>query len=273
MVDSATYLAMAEHGVMAGGDTPLCYRLVVPLFARHMPFALEQNFLLLSFAAVTLTCIFLYRYLQQLGCSRSASLIGVLFFLQLRSVVACFTHPIETDSWGWLATIAALYLLQNGRMTLFSIVVALGVLGRESVLFVFGVFYTQHWRDPVRCIAVTLLPLAVFFGVRIAVPGPDFFHYYAGEIVRLWERRTSSEWWHVMPFNIYNAFGPLWILVYLRLKQEIDFLKTHSIFIVFVVVQLLCASDEMRLLTLLFPVVLLLCARALDSMFFLKNSS
>jgi len=273
MADSAAYLSMAEQGVWAGGASPHRYRILVPLLARLMPFELETNFLLLSAFAVGCSSVLLFIYLRRLGCSKIAAAVGVLFFLQLRSVVACFTHPIETDSWGWLATIAALVLLQRGKVFSFIWTVTVGVLARESVLFVLGVFCLQEWRNPVRCLAVTVLPLVVFLGIRAVIPGPEFWQYYLAEIPRLWQRRVSPEWWHVMPFNIYNAFGPLWILACMRLRAQREFLKKHSLFIALVMAQLVVASDEMRLLTLLFPVVLPLCVMAIDEARGLTNTA
>lgn len=163
----------------------------------------------------------------------------------------------------------SLILLIKKYDLLFSLCVGIGILGRESVGFVLPLYYIANKENVLKCVAISIFPLLVFFGLRAIVPGPDFLNYYISEIPRLFQRRLSSQWWHVAPINIYNSFRVVWLLAFIGILQNRKFIAPYLPYIALVFIQLIFASDEKRLMSYLFPVMIPLC---LYSLFFGRES-
>lgn len=258
MADSAVYISMCKTGVFNEGGTPLCYRVLQPLLASLLPFKCEVSFLVCTTVNIAICIILLYRYLIEIGIDSKKAVIGIIIFAQLDTVYESFKGA-ETDSIGWVFILLSILLLIKKQDILFSLCVGIGVLGRESVLFVLPLYYLANKRKGLRCVAVSIFPLLIFFGIRFFVPGPDFMNYYASEIPRLFQRRISGQWWYVAPINIYNSFRLAWVLAFLGALKNRKFIIHYLPYVFLVFIQFIFASDEKRLMSYLFPVIIPLC--------------
>lgn len=175
--DHHKYLHMASAPLGSFHIAPYCWRLGVPLVASLLPLSLQANFLALAVACVALTGICLYYLARRIGYARRLALVAMFMFFSLRwgpgFVLADFWLP---DSAGFLLTCAALWCLLAGRDGLFAVVLALGVMVKESVLFTLPLYYTLRCEHTVdlplarRTLVVAAPALLVLVMVRLLVP-------------------------------------------------------------------------------------------------------
>jgi len=176
LADSLTYIAMAERP-FAEHHAPYCYRILVPTLARILPLNLTASFFVLTFFFIGATGVLLYYLLRALGMSRFFAALGLMMFFGLNwgPRFAFFDFRLTDPALFFFATLAVL-LLVRGQRGYAVLALSLGVLAKESVLFVLPYAYTLSTdrivdtRELRRTILLSLVPVAVALTIRLAIP-------------------------------------------------------------------------------------------------------
>ncbi len=174
--DHLHYLAMAEE---PGGlyQAPFCFRVLTPALVRLMPFGTADSFYFLTVIFLIGTGVLVYYIVFETVRDNWFAMTGIAFFYSLSAGVKfCFYDFWLTEpALFFFGALSILFLLRRHDIWL-SVTLAVAVLAKESALFLIPLVYTVRAESlfdrkaAVRALAVAILPVAVYFGVRIAVP-------------------------------------------------------------------------------------------------------
>jgi len=175
LVDSLSYIAMAERP-FTFHTAPYCYRILVPTLASVPP-GQTAAFFLLTLCFVGATGVLVYYLLRTMAMSRLVATLGLLMFFGLNwgPRFAFFDFRLPDPALFFFATLALLVLMQ-GRHGYFVLVVTIGVLSKESALFLLPYPYTQYARRVVdvralrRALLMAIVPVTVLVAVRLLIP-------------------------------------------------------------------------------------------------------
>ncbi len=191
--DSKYYINVAKY---FRGDLPreqlrgpFIYRFLTPLLAATLPSGnLDLNFALINVLATILAYLIFIPYLRRFVPTRTELNVGMLMLI-VSFPTFNYASGVLSDPVGFLTFIVATYLLLNERYVLFSCAVCLGILARESILFLVlaSIVYVvmgslgqreKNWTRTFGILAVVSIPpVLVYFG-EIAyfadIPNPSY---------------------------------------------------------------------------------------------------
>jgi hypothetical protein len=175
--DDHVYLYMTAHPLGAFHIAPWCWRILVPLLVRWLPVSPQAGYTAIALTTVTLTGVILYLILRKWGFAQGLALLGILLYFSFGYVTKFSLKDFWlTDSTAFFFASAAILALQWRRTYVFAACLLLGVLAKESVIFVAPLYYTfearRRWDPAVLARAVLLAAPAVaaLVALRIAVP-------------------------------------------------------------------------------------------------------
>lgn len=141
--------------------SPYKYRILTPLLVKMIPINPW-----IGFQIVTLVClalfIFLFTYiLYLLGFVWDVSVGGILIFMSLfYPIIYSIKNPFLVDPLFYIFCALAIILILKKRPILLTLVLAVGVLNNESILFITP-FCFAVWFDNSRKVKSFILPLLV----------------------------------------------------------------------------------------------------------------
>ena len=174
--DHLHYIAMAEE---PGGlyQAPFSYRILTPTLVRLMPFGLADSFYFLSIIFLVGTGILVYYIVFETVGNNWLALAGIALFYSLSAGAKfCLYDFWLTEPALFFFSALSLYFLLRKHDIWFSITLAVAVLAKESALFLLPLAYTIRAENlfdrkaAARAMAVSVLPVAVYLGIRAAVP-------------------------------------------------------------------------------------------------------
>ncbi len=174
--DHLHYIAMAEE---PGGlyQAPFCYRILTPTIVRLMPFGLADSFYFLSIILLVGTGVLVYYIVFETVGNNWLAMAGIAIFYSLSAGAKfCIYDFWLTEPALFFFGALSLYFLLRKHDIWFSITLAVAVLAKESALFLLPLAYTIRAESlfdrkaATRALAVSVLPVAVYLGVRAAVP-------------------------------------------------------------------------------------------------------
>jgi len=291
--DRHLYLEMASRGLGDFQIAPYCWRILVPWLARVQPWTVQSGFLTISLVALMATGPVLYGLLRSTGASASSGAALVVLFFSLgwavRYPAADFWVP---DATAMLFTTTTMWLIVAKRWKLAALTMAVGVLSKESVLFVAPLAFSWHARSLVdwealrRALAVAVPAALVLLLVRMVVSPrngdaeylgamppaisrfPELFHDYSytGRLQQIGlDERWAHRQWADFDRYLFDPFGlPMLLLALVGAAQKPERLLRLVPFLVLVYSQLLFATDTQRLLVLGVPALAILAAGGAD---------
>jgi len=175
--DDHVYLYMTAHPVGSFHIAPWCWRILVPAVVRYLPVGPQAGYSAIALATVALTGVLVYLILRKWGFADGLALGGLLLYFSFGYVTKFNLKDFWlTDSTAFFFASAAILALQYRRRFLFALCLLLGVLAKESVIFVAPLYYTfsarRRW-DPGALGAAAALAapaLAALIALRVAVP-------------------------------------------------------------------------------------------------------
>lgn len=290
--DRHLYIAMAEARPFDFHLAPFCWRILVPLLAWLSPFALQESFFAVTLMSAIASGTLLAFLVRSFGAPRPIAIAAIVLFFG----VGWGTRFHVTDFWIPDATatafaIAAMLAARARRPVVFAVLLAGGVLAKESVLFVAPLFYTLNAKSIAdrRALAATALAtapaaLALLF-LRIFIPQqngdlayiaslpeiiarfPELYpHYdYVDQFRRVaYEQRYEEREWALVRQYTTGTFGLLlvtlaavgsWAAPRLAVRLAPLILLASS--------QLLFATDTERLIAFAAPALVVLAATGL----------
>ena len=297
--DRHLYIAMAGTGPFDFGIAPYNRRVLVPAVARVIPGDLQTGFALTTMTFAVIATAAMYVLGRARGHSPVVALAGTLLVASLgwglKYAVADFWIPDATV----LAFVTAAFIFATRRMPVaFAACLAVGVLAKESVIFVVPLFYTLNTQKALdrRLLLATGLTAApavlLLLVLRLAIPAQNgdsaylaslpaaisrfpelYLHYDYLALLRdigYRQRVLDANGASLLEATI-RPYGPVllaWCVVSLR--QHWRCALRVSPFVLLVYVQLLFATDTERLLVLAAPA---LCCLAMSGMEDLADGS
>jgi len=148
--DHHVYLLMATTHAFSFHIAPYCWRVVVPLAARSLPFDAQTDFEVIAFAAVSLTGAAVYFLVARLGFSPARAGASMVLYFSLGWATKYNLRDFWlTDGAAILFVVLALLCLLTRRWALLTLVLAVGVAVKESVIFVAPLLLPVRGRAPV----------------------------------------------------------------------------------------------------------------------------
>lgn len=280
--DRHLYIELAREAPFDFRLAPYCWRVLAAWLAKAMPLGLQASFETVTVVALIGGGVAVYSLIRAVGFSRMHGALGVLLLFGMgwgpKFQLSDFWVP---DALAFAVTVGALTLAAKRQLLATAIVMAVGVLAKESVLFVAPLVYTLGARTMIdrrwllRAALVAAPALVVFVGIRVAIPQdngdaayiatmppvisrfPELFGEY-GYRERLdsiaQEQRWAHKEWSDWDRYFTDPFGLLLLGLAIVGGVRTPVLAAKlSPFLLLVYSQLLFATDTQRLLVLAFP--------------------
>ena len=293
--DRHVYIAMADGHGFDFGIAPFNRRVLVPALAAATPGSLQVGFFAVSasFAVVAGAAMFALGRLR--GHSRSVAAAGTLLLFSfgwgLKYALADFWIP---DAAVLAFVGVGMVFAQQRRALAFAVVVATGVLAKESVLFVIPLYYSLNaarfvdWRLARETGLAALPAVAVFLLLQVTIPERNGDAAYISTLPEIIQRfpelyanydyysllrdigyhqRLSDRNFEALSAMTVNPFGliaPALAAVGLR-RHGLLALRLLPFFAL-VYLQLLFATDTERLLELAAPCLCLMAMAGMDEL-------
>lgn len=292
--DRHLYVEMARRGLFDFQLAPYCWRILQPALAAALPLPLQASFMTVTFTALVTLGVAVYALARAAGFSRWHAATSLLLLFSLgwgpKFVVSDFWVP---DALATVITVLAFIFARRNQPKAMAATLAVGVLAKESVLFVAPLLYTLNartlldWRQMRTTLLVAAPALFVFAALRVLIPAangdatylagmppvisrfPGLFPPY-NYLDRFNEIARDSRWAHlswsdVDPY-LADPFGVALLALALIGGFRVPRLALRlAPFLLLVYSQLLFATDTQRLLVLAFPALVLLAMPGLDA--------
>jgi hypothetical protein len=243
-----------------------------------------MGFAIVAFASLGLTGMALYAICRRLHLSARLSLYGVILFFGLSYAVKFNVFDFWlTDPLAFLFTALSVFAAIGRRRLLFAACLAVGVLAKESVIFVAPLYFSLNVRTRadtrllLESMMVALPAVLVLVAVRVFIPAMNADPAYVASLPRLVAADTRSvpdyspfvvfrtvmkyrlAHWTSTLAQAVSAFGVLIpaLLVFGGRKAR-EIALRFSPFLVLVLVQLAFAFNTQRLVVLAFPAMIAL---------------
>lgn len=184
--DKKHYIALVEffrgEGAFTEAGAPWRGRILVPLLASIIPLEATISLRIVSIL-FSLSCIFLYYViLSQLKFKTKERFLGVFIFIIAVPFITIGSAPL-TDSAGLFFILFSVYIYYHvkdntKKFVFIGILVAIGILARETVIFIIPAVLIWEMIDSglnikqlIRnIILIGIIPLCSFLLIRIIVP-------------------------------------------------------------------------------------------------------
>lgn len=264
MFDEHQYLTLAQGGAVLA---PFSYRLLTPLLARLLPFGLDTNFQVISFVGIWLTGVVMYVLARAFRFVPPLALGGALAFYTLPTVGMLAGDPYLTEPLLFLFLVLALWSLKTRHDRLFALVLALGLLNKETMLAVVPLWFVFRPRDRRRGLLLMAPGLVLWAAVHLlivpTIPYSVESMFTASLKVRLMRLRDTSLWTFLADLTL-APFGA-WVVLALAAGRRSLYWQRFWPFLLMVYAQLFIAVDTGRLVVVAFPVVLLMALHTLQT--------
>ena len=262
--DTRHYVQMARDPAYLP-RVPYAFRVLTPGIVHLLPFETLAGFTLVTLIALWLSAIALHTYCRALGIDRLASAAVTSLMVGSGATVRLLTTPTYVDALSYLFTVLALLALQLRKPRRFALVLAIGVLNRETILLLLPVYLLQL-RAAGRLNRGALPRLALVCGLPLLTLGVVVaVKLLAGGVLEsgLEPLRTKPRTFEQnVPSpqdlaDIYSVFGAAWLLALLGWRRASGLLRRSGLYAALIVLQLgVSRGDESRNLSHLLPVVL-----------------
>lgn len=230
--DSKQYVNLAKY---FRGDLPreqlrgpFAYRILVPFLAASLPSDnLDLNFALINVLATILAYLVFIPYLKRFVATRTDFNVGMLM-LVVSFPTFNYASAVLTDPVGFLMFSIAAYLLLVERYCLFSCAVCLGLLARESALFLVpaSIVYVvmshlgqkkKNWMKAFGILAIVVIPpaLALFADRAYFSDVPNYYSYGLSLRKFLVNITRTINW-----ITFFLALGPPLLLCLIGLRRD-----------------------------------------------------
>jgi hypothetical protein len=244
---------------------PFAYRIGVPTLVHVMPFSDETSFSLLAWLSTAACGTLSYVLLRRFDVRKSvAAGIAFAFALCPTLFVVSLRQGANVDPESVLVMLAGTLAIVARRRATFAVILLVGVLVRESALFLipfaYAVWAERLW-DPraLRQLAPVALPAVLAYGaMRALIPTVareqvlGYDSLLGGRVDVL---RAAAHDPQYPLRRVALAFGPLWLAAPFALR-DLKFARQGLVLIACCLVSMTFALDWGRIILLAAPVVL-----------------
>lgn len=288
--DHHKYIHMAENDPFDFHIAPFCRRVGLPLLVKVIPLSTQASFRLISVIATLGTGIAVYYLAKSFGFSQKLSILGMLIFFSMgwATKFPMFDYWLPDALSLFLTTLALIYCRTKRDVPL-SILLTVGVVVKESVIFIAPLYLTLQTlndrREILRWSAVVAPALIVLAAMRLAFPSynddqaylealprelrqvdrEDEDHGFRERFYTISQQRFEDRSWSALHAYTVGTFGVLsLVLPFFDFRKNTELLLRFLPFVVLTYVQLLLATDTQRLLILAFPVTITMSLNGLE---------
>jgi hypothetical protein len=275
--DHLYYFAMSQHSVGASALVPIenkylpyapfSYRLLTPLIASLLPIDQHLAFLAITLIAFILTSFVFYLFLRQREYSHTLGLLGVGLFLTLYPAAGFVVlDNYLPEPLTFLVVLLAFITIEQRKDWLFLAIVSIGVLNKETVLFLLPVYYVFTIRREgrlnwARALVIGIVPVSIWLLPHIFIHPTNNYSYLNELLAQLQVRLGNGPGGlrHQVAQYSFLTWGPLLFLVLSLPRRSIHWLMKEehlALWVALAYLQTLVASDIPRLLVYAFPVVI-----------------
>ena len=274
--DHCFYIEMATNHPSNLHIAPFEYRILNPLLAKLLPFDVLINFTILNFAALWLTGIIIYFMLRTMGFSTPLAFTGLLFFLSLGWATRYNIYDFWlSDPMGFLFIVGAMWSIFAKKDLLFLLLLAIGVMAKENVIFVAPLYYTFNSKKILdgkvlfRSLYLIAPALIVLVALRMFIPTTNEEYNIAHLMQTIGLKRiqhfSRDARDYLLLFSI-GTFGvSLTLLPLFSIKQNLSLLWRFLPFIALTYSSLLFAYNESRLIVSAFPAFIIMALYGVKS--------
>jgi hypothetical protein len=281
--DGSIYAAMATHprdhiSVLFGGTNlkdalpvPFVWRVFTPWTVWTLPFGTATGFKLVNVVAVagSATALFLY---ARTFFDRAAAFRAVAYFVLAGDVLILLMDPWLVDGPALFFSILSFYLVRRDRVLWATLTLCLGVTVHESLVIVVATLAFVHmagrdWRIDWRLVPFVGFPVLVYVVIHytsLLYGSTLTYQFWSAEnrqAVIDTRRHLDGSLDKSLLFAFATSFGAVWILAAIGSYRAPKFLRAGLIMLPALMVAFLSASDWDRVLTVAFPIVILLACR------------
>ncbi len=283
--DHHKYIWMALHDPFSFGVAPFCWRIGTPLLAHLLPFKVETSFAIITFLSLWLTGIAFYAIARRLSFPYWAALSGaLLYYTQGWFVRANLFNIWKPDPVAVCISLFAVLCIMRKNDWAYALLLAVGVIFKESVLFIAPLYYSlktdRPWspRLALRTVDLAIPAIVVLLILRALIPMRNDDPAYIAQLphvlsqVQLGTSTYSVTWlWHNIGLPRLHSFSiqDVWsatvgvfgfvvvVLPLFSLRRTASLLVRWLPLVLLVGLHVFFATNAQRLLAIGFPVVLL----------------
>jgi hypothetical protein len=178
-------------------------------------------------------------------------------------VIYMFRPSSYIDPLSYVFILLGLAAIASNKTKLLYVSVFVGMLAKETILLVVGVYFVYNWLkfnlyiSIRKTLSVGFVAIIPYFAVRFWY---GFESYYTTSIfidtIRSIIERINSNASHYLG-KIYSIFGSLWLIFFLAIKtMKRKIHKTLAIAFIPILLQIVIGTGTARLLFLAFPVII-----------------
>lgn len=262
------YAQLAAHPFQA--DNPNAYRLLTPLVAYLTGLRGDRIIILNLLVALLLLLVVYYHSRRRMKYAPGLSLAVTAMLAFTMPTLFTIYYGGYTDSTSYLLIL--LMLIFSKRPRLFWLLFLLGLLNRESVVFLLPFFALWHWRSldspkaflrsiligPVAALALYVLFRAVINSQTVVLHSSGFYFAPLLKDPLYWLRQVASAY----PLGLFSAFKLFWVLpvaAFVLALRERSYLMAGLVVapVLFSAAQSFIALDTSRMLAMAFPSLLM----------------
>lgn len=264
--DALSYVALAKNpsAFLASDRSQWRFRLLTPIIVHFLPFSIDVGFKLMTFAALLLSSLLLYRFLRNLGFSMIEGIVGQVLFLSDIGVLYYLANFRLVDPLDLLFLMLGLSFAYSNKKVAFATTLAVGMLNHETTIILAPVYYLIHRKrgsvDSKRLLDSILLSIPAIVTLLIlhlALPGggqsfvlfrSDVYVYNLGLWLTQPVRQIELA---VFTWSLLWIFALIGYFHYCRAEKP-----RRLMYILLFALALLLPSDVSRMLTLAFPAII-----------------
>lgn len=285
VADARQYIEMSQH-TFAQVFRPFAFRMLTPWIVHNVQLIpgvrLDYAWMLVTFLATYLALVWFFKVLfDRLRLS--------LFTSTLATMLLAFTYYYTlfnfADFWlvdplNNLCYVLAIYFLLGQRLLPFAIVIIVGMVNKESVLYLAPLYpllalaRAGTWRNravlsgALLTVACGGFYLAFQAWAQARVGGNEGYNAFSWEVVRFaLNSRKGTE--HLAVFGVFHflwfvfAYGIYWL--YRRHGARHDLLVVSAVLLVACLFSRLFATDTERVFVMMAPALIAVCAVIFDA--------
>lgn len=277
--DARYYVSMAEHPFRFT-VSPWGFRILTPMLVWLIHVPAVYGFAVVNVLSLAATAAMLYLYLLEFYTPRVAT-FGLGLFAISPAVLIELKWVVDVDAFFFAMVMLAFLALARRQWTLLGVAMVLGVLDKETMLFVVlplaVVGYIEYrFRPGKRWVGIVGLPILAYLVLHytpiVFRPVPGSYDYLSLGNLRFvlheQQQLAAGGAWYSFFWSMVDTFGALWILAILMLRRAHHQIRHTAVFLVPVLGSVLLADNWSRVLALGFVVVIpLVCAAGLERPF------
>ena len=281
-VDGRMYAAIAYPGLYPEAfrlQAPWCWRLLSPMLVSLLPLPPLRAFLAANLAASYAAAVLLLFIGARMKFNRRTMLLLPALYTTIFWTVrwGAYTPPY-IDSHTQVFMLAAILAALHGRLWMVCALLFLGVLQKESVLFVAPVAAVIVWsstrevkRSYLWLFLFLLCGLAAYALPRIFITPVNEYSPEAALRVTFARKMTSLRFWESLPASLFSGLGFSLVLTLFEWRRAVEFFRKEpwiGAMIALGIVQLFAGWDTARICLAFLPAMVLsgafLCGRIIE---------